>query len=368
MSRQLSGMRWPRIALMLLNLLRLVRLYVSGAASTSASPGRPSKAVQKAAEAAAIHKHLSKDALHVPPLRVGRPPADSGRSESYRATGGKCPKCEWKSKKFPKDSSSYYYHYGSHGTFDNGTLEWRSKDGRSLCRNVDKALIQRLMEEARRGGSRIGASQSIFGYVSQQVRAAGGFFTTTHAGTIHVAAMHVRMHTCARPSTHACVTAGEDGENEDSSAQASVNAAEPPTSDGTRESTPSAPSLSATTAGPQPVPSTSNADKGQGSSTRPHLSQPQRPAASSQAGPPPTPDVAPPGPPAAADEEQPEFQPAPENWIEDAGCTRKHTHMCTWPHTCSRTWPLTCAQACSHVCMHISIGMPTHARAHVAVV
>jgi len=204
-SRQLSGMRWPRIALMLLNLLRLVRLYVSGAASTSASPGRPSKAVQKAAEAAAIHKHLSKDALHVPPLRVGRPPADSGRSESYRATGGKCPKCEWKSKKFPKDSSSYYYHYGSHSTFDNGTLEWRSKDGRSLCRNVDKALIQRLMEEARRGGSRIGASQSIFGYVSQQVRTAGGFFTTTHAGTIHVAAMHVRMHTCARPSTHACV-------------------------------------------------------------------------------------------------------------------------------------------------------------------
>ena len=128
MSRQLSGMRWPRIALMLLNLLRLVRLYVSGAASTSASPGRPSKAVQKAAEAAAIHKHLSKDALHVPPLRVGRPPADSGRSESYRATGRKCPKCDWKSKKFPKDSSSYYYHYRSHGMFDNGTLKWHLKD------------------------------------------------------------------------------------------------------------------------------------------------------------------------------------------------------------------------------------------------
>ena len=173
----------------------------------------------------------------------------------------------------------------------------------------------------------------------------------------------------ARDRLHMHVyTAGEDGEHGDSSAQASVNAAELPTSDGTRESAPSASSLSATTAGPQPVPSTSNADKGQGSSTRPHLSQPQRPAASSQAGPPPTPDVAPPGPPAAADEEQPEFQPAPENWIEDAGCTRKHTHMCTWPHTCSRTWPLTCAQACSHVCMRISIGMPTHARAHVAVV
>ena len=106
MSRRLSGMRWPRIALMLLNLLKLVRLYISGAASTSASPARPSKAAQKAAEAAAIHKHLSKDALHVPPLRVGRLLAESGASQSYRATGGKCPKCEWKSKKFPEDCPS----------------------------------------------------------------------------------------------------------------------------------------------------------------------------------------------------------------------------------------------------------------------
>ena len=52
--------------------------------------------------------------------------------------------------------------------------------------------------------------------------------------------------------------AGEDGEHGDSGAQVSVNAAELPTSDGTRESTPSAPSLSATTAGPQPVPSKSH--------------------------------------------------------------------------------------------------------------
>ena len=46
------------VALMLLNLLKLVCLYISGAASTSASPARPSKAAQKAAEVAAVHRHL----------------------------------------------------------------------------------------------------------------------------------------------------------------------------------------------------------------------------------------------------------------------------------------------------------------------
>ena len=72
------------------------------------------------------------------------------------ATSGKCPKCEWKTKKIPKDSPSYYYHYGSHGTFDTfrsgvrHILEWCSKDSRSLCRTVDRAEIQRLMEEVRR--------------------------------------------------------------------------------------------------------------------------------------------------------------------------------------------------------------------------
>ena len=114
------------VALMLLNLLKLVCLYVSGAASTSASPARPSKAAQKPAEAAAVRRHLSKDALHVPPLRVARPLAESDASQLYRATSGKCPKCEWKSKKFPKDCHSYYYHYGSHSTFDKGKLEWHS--------------------------------------------------------------------------------------------------------------------------------------------------------------------------------------------------------------------------------------------------
>ena len=41
-------------------------------------------------------------------------------------------------------------------TFRSGVrhvLEWRSKDGRSLCRTVDRAEIQRLMEEARRGAN-----------------------------------------------------------------------------------------------------------------------------------------------------------------------------------------------------------------------
>jgi hypothetical protein len=76
-------------------------------------------------------------------------------------------------------AGAYYYHYGSHGKFDNGKLEWRSPDGRSLCQKTDKALIDRLKEDARRGGRRINADATIFGVMSQSVRASGGLFTTT---------------------------------------------------------------------------------------------------------------------------------------------------------------------------------------------
>ena len=105
MSRRLSGMRWPRIALMLLNLLKLVRLYISGAASTSHRLRGPARRRKKTPRRL-LCTGISKDALHVPSLRVGRLLAESGASQSYRATGGKCPKCEWKSKKFPEDCPS----------------------------------------------------------------------------------------------------------------------------------------------------------------------------------------------------------------------------------------------------------------------
>ena len=218
-------MRWLRSASLLRSILRLVFSYVAGASTSGSCAPPPTKKAKQAAEAAAVYEHLSTHAQHVPPLRVGRPPEElTAGSHSYRATGGKCPKCGWQANNFPKSSGAhahtqtrtharthahahthtrtyaharahagvqhahthtfmhagaYYYHYGSHGKFDNGKLEWCSPDGRSLCQKTDKALIDRLKEDARRGGRRINADATIFGVMSQSVRASGGLFTTT---------------------------------------------------------------------------------------------------------------------------------------------------------------------------------------------
>jgi hypothetical protein len=101
-------MRWLRSASLLRSILRLVFSYVAGASTSGSCAPPPTKKAKQAAEAAAVYEHLSTHAQHVPPLRVGRPPEElTAGSHSYRATGGKCPKCGWQANNFPKSSGAH---------------------------------------------------------------------------------------------------------------------------------------------------------------------------------------------------------------------------------------------------------------------
>ena len=73
--------------------------------------------------------------------------------------------------------------------------EWTNKNGESLCREKDKSVIKRLKDLAVAGHHKISASQSIFGVLYNQARAAGGRYTV-HEGTRQRISMRVRAGAC----------------------------------------------------------------------------------------------------------------------------------------------------------------------------